>query len=523
MPSRTPQEKLTLVVDTTLEVKRLELARAQKKALEDTPSASAEISAVCQGAIARFKTVKEDLSRLTEAQRALLLLEAIPDKTSERFLEAKEAYEAQYGGLQDAEMGEVSVDALLLNRKAQLDREIHDVKLNFLDTYAVLQPYLFKVNYIYNMDSLLRELQTTADFQQWTDKILKCETALSQLAAAADKTKALKLEMYTAQIGHLEHELAKTCELNAAKVDTFKEDCFEAAVDEKIRALLPAEGMGIFESVGFQMIKAEKEAMLTELKDKTLPGLDMQVDIMAGCTHAVNEGVPNDLIDTLSPVVKEAVDLLVMVNQARVRVETELSNLDKNYDVDNVPAMQRRAQLVAYQTMISELSLKPYDKSQIEACVKVLDIDKAEKKTWHHTMSIYQQLQTIEAQFEKHPHKDEKKQAEKLKIITAAKSVLASEDKPSPKARLEALKEVLTPSAMKTLFKGSHNVVVYHLKKLRDLLFKVFGQTVDKQKTKARYQQRKDVNALDKEVKESAKHKDKPEAPHTPEQGAPAP
>ncbi|MFI5141962.1 MAG: hypothetical protein ACHQII_06360, partial [Bacteroidia bacterium] len=106
----------------------------------------------------------------------------------------------------------------------------------FLLYYQKIQPYLYEVNYDYNLLLFLRELQTPADFDKALKNIIRDEYKLADMILYLEKSKTLKANLCMERIDALTNQLnAEETEMATKKIAAFKERVFSSYITKLMK------------------------------------------------------------------------------------------------------------------------------------------------------------------------------------------------------------------------------------------------------------------------------------------------
>ncbi|CAM4494124.1 MAG: hypothetical protein LEGION0403_FIIPPAGN_00492 [Legionella sp.] len=154
----------------------------------------------------------------------------------------------------------------------------------FLEYYVEFQPYLRKIDSLYNFNSYLRELQDPADFKAQGKKIVAEAPKLQELIQGLADAKELKLKLCDERINHL-HGMIKAQQevIGPQKIEAFKEKFFSNYVNANLKRL-EAE-LGSHAEAFFDYILPE----ISKKKAEIVAGIDINLDMEAVITQRIDD------------------------------------------------------------------------------------------------------------------------------------------------------------------------------------------------------------------------------------------
>ncbi len=168
--------------------------------------------------------------------------------------------------------------------------ESEEDQRKFLEYYAELQPYLSKIDYAYDFNYYLRELQEPEDFKTQGKQIVAAAPKLKELIKGLEDAKALKIKLCDERINHLKDMIKEQQEvIGPEKIAAFKEKLFSNYVNANLKSALEAQ-YGSQAEAFFKHILPE----IAKKKDEILEGIDINQDM---------EAVINQRIDSVSEII----------------------------------------------------------------------------------------------------------------------------------------------------------------------------------------------------------------------------
>lgn len=158
----------------------------------------------------------------------------------------------------------------------------------FIKNYQKLQPYLSKVNYTYDSQYFLRELQTPEDFFKAATRVSAEVVKLQELIGGLEKAKASKISLAAERITYFNDLLAKQIKvIGPQKIEAFKDKVFNNYVLANVESAL-AVTMGPHAAL---FMKQSMPDFLAK-KEEIFEGLNFRNDIEEQIAARIDSIVP---------------------------------------------------------------------------------------------------------------------------------------------------------------------------------------------------------------------------------------
>ncbi len=181
---------------------------------------------------------------------------------------------------------DLASDVALINRAYSQLEETHDFiseeeKITFLRSYELLQPYLYQIDMLYDIDLYTRELQTREDFQLKKLDLIESRLKINQLIDSKLRGNEIKSKICQSMI----NEISQLNTANKEKAYAGKMQYIEREINRKLAGINPAN------TAAGAIIGAEKQKVIARAVKKA-----REESLLA----------PNNIEDITHNVVKES-------------------------------------------------------------------------------------------------------------------------------------------------------------------------------------------------------------------------